>query len=98
MIYKCKKCGFKDVMMGIQAHLVYNKCGGGIDYDFKTSNITKYADKITQQQYDKELKALSEKGSKDKLATKKEAGIKKEVTTVNKEGKEVTKTGFEVGK
>jgi len=93
MMYKCKKCGFKDVMMGIQAHLVYNKCGAGDDYDFKTSNIKDYATIITQQQFDKELRELSEKSIKERQIKK----SKKEETEINKEGKKVTKKGkFEV--
>ena len=94
MIYKCKKCGFKDVMMGIQAHLInYPGCGG--DYDFKTSNIKDYATTMTQQQFDKELKASSMKAIKEQLANKEV--VKEEATEVNKEGKTVTVNGkFEV--
>jgi len=98
MIYKCKQCGFKDMTDGIMAHLVMNRCGKIEGYNMRTSDITKYADPITQKQLKKEQDELNKKGIADQKSERERKPIVKEETEINKEGKEVTKTGFEVEK
>jgi len=60
VVYKCKKCGFMDINIGIQAHLVRNKCGNGEGYNLKESNLEDYTTSMTDNEYAKVLKKVSE--------------------------------------
>lgn len=55
-----------DIKMGIQAHLVINKCGNGDEFSLKESDVSKFASGMTDGEYSKVLTARSEKAIKDR--------------------------------
>ena len=92
VVYKCNKCGFMDVNIGIQAHLVINKCGGGEGYMLKESKLKDYTTSMTDKEYYKLLNKLST----DAINNRGKKQIVKEETTVEADGKTYTADGFEV--
>jgi hypothetical protein len=78
MIYKCNKCGFADISLGIKAHLVKNKSGCGDGYELNKSDLINFSKQMTEKEYYKELKKRSEDAIKNRNKTPKGDKVNKD--------------------